>query len=501
MDKPSLSLRLWSQGPLRLLCFFMLAAYTLHIIDGVARKGWWHGVPKIYFHKEDEKMRRILSRVKTLHQRFFPTFWAHSKYAQLFILLIHRRFHSHEHGHRWLGRVSITLHSVLAHDGEILNVGEFTWGNHQNKSTATTTTATTTTTTTTTTASSSSSSLSFESLSSSSSTTTTMSSSSPSSSSSSSSSPSSPSSFSPSSTSSPSSSSSPPCSLCSSAYCSCLLQKLPPEAPLLLILHTITGRPWDEMELARYALRQGWRPMVLLRRGHHQEIPLLAGKFNVMGCTLDTAAMVKLCRDLYPSASFIGAIGISAGSGALVSYISRQHIYMQQHASRLCSDDNKEIEGKHVPHLEPIHEVQAAVSLCPAYDIEYAFGVFDQRSPWLARYLVKSLQNFFLHRNEDTLKHKKGYEMARSTQSMQEFLEHASHMAGYESFKEYLTHSNPMQIFRNNRVPCLLVNALDDPLCIEENIPLDIASRTNNYAMAITVAGSHVAFRDGLFGE
>lgn len=75
-------------------------------------------------------------------------------------------------------------------------------------------------------------------------------------------------------------------------------------------------------------------------------MPLTSPGFNVVGDAADTAAMVARVRARHPAAAFLAMVGVSAGSGLLVTYLGRHHATTP---------------------------VQAAVALCPAYDIERAF--------------------------------------------------------------------------------------------------------------------------------
>ncbi|GBG28494.1 Phospholipase ABHD3 [Hondaea fermentalgiana] len=248
--------------------------------------------------------------------------------------------------------------------------------------------------------------------------------------------------------------------------------ELPDEAPLMLIMHTITGTTQDEMELAAAAYAKGWRACLLVRRGHMGT--LSHPKFNLMGCVDDSRRMIAKAQEVFPKASFIGACGISAGSGQVVSYIGQQ------------------------PAGGP---VQAAVSLCPAYSIENAFANFQQRSPLLAAFILASLKSFFLTPNEHVLRDSKGFQECLESTSVQNFMQAHAQLAGFPDFQTYLANSNPMQHYAGSRVPCLILNALDDPLCVEENIRYDIASETENYCLCLTDYGSHVTFREGLLGQ
>jgi predicted alpha/beta-fold hydrolase len=254
---------------------------------------------------------------------------------------------------------------------------------------------------------------------------------------------------------------------------------LPADAPVLLVLHTITGVAEDEVELCHRARVRGMRPFVLSRRGHAG--PLRSARFNVMGCTRDTELQVRFVRARHPGA-FVACVGVSAGSGQVVSYVGRQ----------------EELERAEAPGL---HRVDCAVSLCPAYDITGAFAHFDRQSPWLAAYLLDGLKRFFLLRNAAVLAGQRGYDEGLAAPSVQRFIESVAPLAGFDSFDSFLRESNPMRHYHKSTVPCLVLNALDDPLCVEANIRKDIASETDNYALVLTACGSHVAFREGLLGQ
>ncbi|GBG27363.1 Monoacylglycerol lipase ABHD2 [Hondaea fermentalgiana] len=204
--------------------------------------------------------------------------------------------------------------------------------------------------------------------------------------------------------------------------------ELPEDAPLAIFLHTLTGGRYDTTEFMRYALQRGWRPFLLVRRGHLGDF-LKAPKFNILGCKDDTQLMMDHIAGKWPKARFIGGIGISAGSGQIVSYISKQR------------------EGG---------PVQAA-------DIE-------------------------------------GYHTAMSSSTTCEFIQASHKLAGYESTEAFIEATDPVLSCHENKVPCLILNAADDPVCVRENIKVDLATSLSNFALLITEQGSHIAFREGSLG-
>ena len=62
---------------------------------------------------------------------------------------------------------------------------------------------------------------------------------------------------------------------------------------------------------------------MLNRRGHSGMILRVIPHFSIMGNVHDTVLMVDKMRQSFPD-NFIGLVGISAGSGQVVSYIGRE---------------------------------------------------------------------------------------------------------------------------------------------------------------------------------
>eukprot|EP00516_Mucochytrium_quahogii_P006559 CAMPEP_0203752356 /NCGR_PEP_ID=MMETSP0098-20131031/6280_1 /ASSEMBLY_ACC=CAM_ASM_000208 /TAXON_ID=96639 /ORGANISM=" , Strain NY0313808BC1" /LENGTH=374 /DNA_ID=CAMNT_0050642465 /DNA_START=38 /DNA_END=1162 /DNA_ORIENTATION=- len=341
-------------------------ALALYCVDGILRKGWWHGMPQLFFKEDDERMKRILKRMNI--QRYMPTFWAHGAYAQLVVFMVYK----------------LLFKNSVSYERHVLSCPD---GGH----------------------------------------------------------------------------------VCVKFVSQTSLEK---DAPVVLILHTITGMKHDENELVQYALRKGWRPVLLMRRGHFKDT-LSTPRFNIMGEVEDTKLMVNYVAERFPD-SFIAAIGVSAGSGAVVSYIGNQD-----------------------PHLP----VKAAVSLCPAYSLKYAFENLQKNSPLCATALLLLLKRFFLHPNHAVLKSTPGFQQALHSRTLPDFVRNACHMAGYDSYEAYLRSSDPTEHISGNKVPCLLVNSTDDPLCLEENISYNLANNTEHFALLLTKSGSHIAYRHGLLGQ
>jgi uncharacterized protein len=240
-------------------------------------------------------------------------------------------------------------------------------------------------------------------------------------------------------------------------------------SPIILFLHSITGSSETINSFVKTSEKRGWRSIVLNRRGH--DTLLNSPNFNIMGDIDDTTAMINYVNELYPKSRYVVAVGISAGSGQIVSYIGR--------------------ESGNVG-------ISAAVSLCPAYDISKSFSNLDLYYPKMANMLLERVKKFFLSNNYDMLSREEGFKEGMESKTLHEFAINVSKMSGAIDWEDYLNQHNPMVHFKENQIPCLILNSLNDPVCIKENIP-DLYC--TNYALVLTNYGSHIAFTEGLLGE
>lgn len=249
---------------------------------------------------------------------------------------------------------------------------------------------------------------------------------------------------------------------------------LPPTAPFVIFLHTITGSAKETGHYMRYATRRGWRSCVFNRRGH-AGLRLTSPSFNVMGEATDTKAQVEAVISRHPSLSYLAMVGISAGSGLLVTYLGK--------------------EGDDTP-------VRAAASLCPAYDITRAFSRLSLNYPIVDRHILASMKRLFLRPNEEILSTKSlsAFYDCCSASTIHEFLLAHWPYAGCESVEDYFKQNNPMEWVTRVVRPTLIVNSEDDMVCLAENIREDIVSSLPGAVLLRTPKGSHIAFNEGLLG-
>jgi len=255
-----------------------------------------------------------------------------------------------------------------------------------------------------------------------------------------------------------------------------ITRALPDSAPVLGILHTITGSSKEQFRFMHYAASRGWKSCVLNRRGHSGMAVRVIPHISIIGNVNDSILLVDQIRQKYPD-NFIGLAGISAGSGAVVSYIGK--------------------EGDKV-------KIDAAASLCPMWDLTNGFKNLKKLYPWVDSVVTKSVIDMFLNKPRNQLALSKMPDVvsyAKESKSMEEFMDRAAPLAGCDNLEQYGLEYDPKHQLSGNRIPCLILNALDDFLCVKENIRYsDVENKFSNYILSVTEKGSHIAYNEGFFG-
>ena len=179
-------------------------------------------------------------------------------------------------------------------------------------------------------------------------------------------------------------------------------------------------------------------------------------------------------------------VGVSAGSGQIVSYLGQ--------------------EGNATP-------VHAGCCLCPAWDIRRAFQQLPLEAPLIDRIVLMACKSYFVRRNADFLRRHSADGVARclAARSLFEFMQGhapfacdgASVEAGAKGSREgdFFAQHNPMEFYDGISVPLLIVNACDDILCRPSNIREDLVEQKSGALLLKTQRGAHVAFCEGWLGQ
>lgn len=244
-------------------------------------------------------------------------------------------------------------------------------------------------------------------------------------------------------------------------------KRLSPTTPTIVLMHTLTGSPETMQELVQDLHRYtGWRIALCLRRGH-AKLPLPVPKINILGSTEDLREQIEYIQTHFPR-SDLYAVGSSAGTGLLVRYLGEQ--------------------AEQTPF-------KAAFALSPGYNSESGFGLVH---PVYSKIMTKKLVKQFIQpysstwqwMNLDTLLHAK---------TLAEFEQHYFNLAGFQDYQSYAQAVNPIYVMQDIKIPLVVLNAEDDPICHIGNLsPYKQAlAQMPNILVITTQKGGHCLFYQG----
>lgn len=243
---------------------------------------------------------------------------------------------------------------------------------------------------------------------------------------------------------------------------------LPKQTPTIVIMHTITGSPESMRELVK-DLHQytGWRIALCLRRGH-AGLPMPVPRISLFGSTDDLKEQLTHIQHIFPE-SDLYAVGSSAGTGLLVRYLGEQ--------------------GLDTP-------LKAAFAMCPGYNTEIGF---KNVHPFYTKLMTKKLFKHFIYPYQSTWKQLDSLEKVLASTTLEEFEKVYFEMAGFRDYESYCKAINPIYVFQNIKIPLMILNSEDDPVCSIKNFhPYKSAiEQMDNIAVITTKKGSHCGFYEG----
>ena len=200
--------------------------------------------------------------------------------------------------------------------------------------------------------------------------------------------------------------------------------------------------------------------------------PTMVVLHTITGNADDFAAQLKHIQSCFPN-SDLYATGISAGSGALAQYLGR------------VGDDTP---------------IKAAMAYCPAYDMRNAFS---RAKPFYSKMMAKKLKKAFVYPNEKTFGHLDSFATMKQVEDLHDYHQHVYGMAGNLDVEDYMQNSNPAVVFDNIKIPMLILNAEDDPVCHIDNVyeHQHRIEKMPNVILAVTKRGSHCAYFEGWFAK
>ncbi|MCU4588246.1 alpha/beta hydrolase [Acinetobacter ursingii] len=243
---------------------------------------------------------------------------------------------------------------------------------------------------------------------------------------------------------------------------------LPPETPTIVIMHTITGTPESMRELVKDLHEYtGWRIALCLRRGH-AGLAMPVPQISLFGSTPDLKEQLLHIQRLFPDSNLY-AVGSSAGTGLLVRYLGEQ--------------------GLNTPF-------KAAFAMCPGYNTEIGF---KNVHPFYSKIMTKKLFKYFIDPYQQTWSQTASLKKVLATTNLEDFEKEYFEMAGFEDYQSYCQAINPIYVFENVKIPLIILNAEDDPVCSIKNLEpyKDVIQKMDNIAVITTKKGSHCGFYEG----
>jgi len=244
--------------------------------------------------------------------------------------------------------------------------------------------------------------------------------------------------------------------------------------------------------LMRKAYAEGFRSIVVNRRGHTPGVPLKSPRWSLFGDISDMEQVYWHVKNQLagPNTAFFFH-GISSGTAVTVTALS-------------AWDERRARTNESTPSFV------AAIAITPGYDTSkvmqpdrFTFPYNDILTP-----LVK---DHFIIQNEAVLRqfNSDAVDAALNATSLQEIVDAAAPFAGYPNASEYYRAENPINEVRHISTPKLVLNSLDDPCCHIDNLYeaspyphhegytfAEMVSQTQRGMVAVAKTGSHCPFLD-----
>ncbi|BDA49595.1 Phospholipase ABHD3 [Coccomyxa sp. Obi] len=258
-------------------------------------------------------------------------------------------------------------------------------------------------------------------------------------------------------------------------------KRLPPKAPVLLVMHGITGSSQAGYATCLCAaFSEGWRPVAMTYRGCG-DLPLEAPMVYSAVDTSDIHAAVLHIQRIFPEAPLLLA-GFSLGAMLVTKYLADIESGSLQSAG-----------------TKPV----AAVALSSLFDIGAAWKRLASAS-WLDPvYWIQSAVVFrwmlYVRRHEKMLSRigafdKKAFFKSTTMVAVDQTL--TCKVLGYHEVDEYYRDASSFQYIQHIRTPCLFIVSTDDPFV--RDLPIEECRKNQRTVLLVTRHGGHCAHLQGL---
>ena len=252
----------------------------------------------------------------------------------------------------------------------------------------------------------------------------------------------------------------------------------PQNNKILFIIHGLTGGSDTEyiQDLVYEFQKAGYRVAVLNHRGINQR---LTNPFIYHGGDLtDLECAIKFAKDKFPDAPMI-AVGTSFGGNQLLRYLGKK--------------------GKDVEFI-------AGVSVAGPFDIDIANQAIENTI--YEKAMVNYYFNYTLIPNLDVLQKLEpsfgiNWEEAFKSKNIREFHNKVTiKLFGHKDIAEYFKTSKvDNKRIENISIPLLCLHSKDDPIILQNSIPIDALKNNKNILYAQTSHGAHICWFSGLLPQ
>lgn len=258
---------------------------------------------------------------------------------------------------------------------------------------------------------------------------------------------------------------------------------------------------------------EGFRSVVVNRRGHTPDQKLQAPRWNLFGDVDDLEQVYwHIQREWAAPHTPFFLHGISSGTSVVVSALAeydRRRYYLQQQQQQEQSPEAADTAPTTLlPRAAP--SFVASISITPGYDISKVMLPDRFKYPYNP-VMLDAVKTHFVRDNEQILRafDSDAVDAALAATHLQQFVDAVAPFAGYPNATEYYKGENPVNWMHFVSTPSLVLNAIDDPCCHVHNIYEQSPypqHRGRSYAtlidesprgiLAVAKSGSHCPFLD-----